>query len=78
MLFYITLSIYVSIYPSATSFTTRTRRKAAICITSKSPRLQKLDVRMMFDHGKPRVHAKRYEYVADPTIEYSYSGKTED
>ena len=52
----------------------RTRRKAAICITSRSPRLQKLDVKMMFDHGKPRVHAKRYEYVADPTIEYSYSG----
>jgi len=54
----------------------RTRRKAAICITSRSPRLQKLDVKMMFDHGKPRVHAKRYEYVADPTIEYSYSGNT--
>ena len=53
----------------------KTRRKAAICITSKSPRLQKLDVKMHFDHGKARVlDRKRFEYVADPTIELAYSG----
>jgi len=55
----------------------KTRRKAAICITSKSPRLQKLDVKMHFDHGKARVlDRKRFEYVADPTIELAYSGNT--
>ena len=53
----------------------KTRRKAAICITSKSPRLQKLDVKMHFDHGKARVlDRKRFEYVADPTIALAYSG----
>jgi len=44
-------------------------------VTSKSPRLQKLDVKMHFDHGKARVlERKRFEYVADPTIEFSFSG----
>ena len=44
-------------------------------MTSKSPRLQKLDVKMHFDHGKARVlERKRFEYVADPTIEFSFSG----
>ena len=47
----------------------------ALCVTSKSPRLQKLDVKMHFDHGKARVlERKRFEYVADPTIEFSFSG----
>ena len=52
-----------------------TRRKVAVCITSRSPRLQKLEVKMHFDHGKARVlEKKRFEYVADPTIEFSFSG----
>ena len=30
---------------------------------------------MHFDHGKARVlERKRFEYVADPTIEFSFSG----
>ena len=54
----------------------KTRRKVALCVTSRSPRLQKLDVKMHFDHGKARVlERKRFEYVADPTIEFSFSGK---
>ncbi len=55
----------------------KAKRKQAVCITARSPRLQKLDVKMHFDHGKARVlERKRFEYVEDPTIEYSYSGNT--
>ena len=55
----------------------KAKRKQAVCITSKSPRLQKLDVKMHFDHGKARVlERKRFEYVDDPTIEFSFSGNT--
>ena len=40
----------------------KAKKKAVTCITAGSYRKQKLDVKMMFDHGKARVlERKRYE-----------------
>lgn len=55
----------------------KTRKNHAICITAGSRQLQKLDVKMTFDHGKARVLSKkRFEYVEDPRIEFAFSGNT--
>ena len=55
----------------------KAKKKSVTCITTGSDRKQKLDVRMIFDHGKARVlDRKRYEYVEDPRIEFAFSGNT--
>ena len=55
----------------------RAKKKHVVCITEGSSKLQKLDVKMTFDHGRARVlDKKRYEYVEDPKIEFAFSGNT--
>jgi len=55
----------------------RAEKKHAICITSGSYTMQKLDVKMTFDHGRARVlKGKKYKYVEDPKIEFAFSGNT--
>jgi plexin A len=51
-----------------------TRPDKAICITGPSTRLNKEDVRMVFDKGTRRLDGRKYEYVEDPKIDYADSG----
>ena len=55
----------------------KAKKNHAICVTAGSSRTDKLDVKMIFDHGKARVlKKKRFEYVEDPRIEFAFSGNT--
>ena len=50
-----------------------TRSDKAICVTGPSERLDKAEVRMVFDKGTRVLNGRKYEFVDDPHIDYVYS-----
>ena len=53
-----------------------TRSDKAICVTGPSERLDKAEVRMVFDKGTRVLNGRKYEFVDDPHIDYADSGNS--
>lgn len=68
-------SIQAFIEPALPCQITNMTGSHVTCRTSASTQLRKGGIRMQFDRGERRFTQQMYEYVADPTIENTYTIK---